>query len=338
MRRFRHFFTVRLNWLALFIVGFYFVVAMAAPLLAPPDDPAHPTPYRYVEGETRASPLPPSPDLPLGTVTYLMDTVSGRNLLHFDIFYSLVWGTRAVLRFGLLTALAAAILGAVIGAVSGYAGGVINFALMRITDAFLAFPMIAGVWLFRTIMQTANLELVDYTNFVPLKIPSTPFQQLVLTIGLDPTMLTLILFSWMGYARLINANIVSLKEAEYVQAAKVMGQRPLRIVFQHLLPNAIAPAIVLLARDIGGMVVMQAAFAFIGVSGSVNSTAIPEWSRLLMMGRNWIIGRGGNPFTYWWLYLPVTIALIVFGIGWNLLGDGLNLTLNPHEVARKRFG
>jgi len=338
MRHLRHFLTIRLNWLAMLIVGFYFVVAVAAPLLAPPDDPAHPTPYRYVEGETQTSPLPPGPGLPLGTVAYLMDSTGGRELLHFDIFYSLVWGTRAVLRFGLLTALTAAILGVIIGAISGYAGGTLNFALMRMTDAFLAFPVLAGVWLFRTLIQTANLELVDYTTFTPVQIPSTPVQQLVLTLGIDPVMLTLILFSWMSYARLINANIISLKEAEYVQAAKVVGQRPLRIIFRHLLPNAIAPVIVLLARDIGGMVVMQAAFAFIGVSGTVNSTAIPEWARLLMMGRNWIIGQGGNPFTYWWLYLSVTVALIVFGIGWNLLGDGLNLTLNPHEVARKRSG
>ncbi len=338
MRRLRHFFTVRLNWVALLIVGFFFTVALAAPWIAPPDDPAHPAPYRYLEGQTQVAPLPPGPGLPLGTVAYMMDSTGGRELLHFDIFYSLVWGTRTVLRFGLLTALAAACLGITLGAIGGYVGGALNFALMRITDAFLAFPVIAGVWLFRTVMQTANMELVDYTNLTPVSIPSTPFQHLVLTLGIDPVMLTLILFSWMGYARLINANLISLKEAEYVQAAKVAGQRPLRIIFRHLLPNAIAPIIVLLARDIGGMVVMQAAFAFIGVSGTVNSTAIPEWSRLLMMGRNWIMGAGGNPFLYWWLYLPVTAALIVFGIGWNLLGDGLNLTLNPHEVARKRFG
>lgn len=337
MRRFRHFFAVRLNWVALAMVSFFFVVGLAAPLLAPPDDPANPTPYRYVEGITQVEPLPPGRGLPLGTVAYLMDSTDGRELLHFDIYYSLVWGTRAVLRFGLLTALTAAVLGVIVGAVSGYVGGAINFVALRITDAFLAFPMIAGVWLFRTIMQTANLELVEYSSFTPVKIPSTAFQRLILTLGVDPVMLTLILFSWMGYARLINANIVSLKEAEYVQAAIVTGQRPLRIVFRHLLPNAISPAIVLLARDIGGMVVMQAAFAFIGVSGTVNSTAIPEWSRLLMMGRNWIIGQGGNPFTYWWLYIPVTVALVLFGVGWNLLGDGLNLTLNPHEVARRRF-
>ena len=338
MRRLRYFFSIRLNWAALTIVVLFVAVALAAPWLAPSDDPVHPTPYRYVGGVTQLAPLPPGPGVPLGTVAYVMDTLGGRELLHFDIYHSLVWGTRAVLRFGLLTAAAAALLGTFIGAVSGYAGGTVNFALMRITDAFLAFPVIAGVWLFQVVMQTTDLHLMDFNNLVPIEVPSTFFQQMVLTLGLDPVMLTLVLFSWMAYARVINANMARLRQAEYVEAAIVMGQRPLRIVFCHLLPNAIAPVVVLLARDVGGMVVLQTAFAFIGVSGAVNSTAIPEWSRVLMMGRNWIIGANGNPFLYWWLYLPVTVALVLFGIGWNLLGDGLNLTLNPHEVARGRLG
>jgi len=338
VRLLRRFFSERLNLLALIIVGFFVGVAVAAPLLAPPDDADNPSPYHYLEGRSEIAPLPPGPDLPLGTVAYFMESPDGRELLHFDIFYSLVWGTRSVLRFGLITAFSAACVGVFIGAISGYIGGTVNFLLMRLADAFLAFPTIAGVWLFRVMIQTANLELVDYNTFAPVAIPATSFQKLVLALGVDPVMLTLILFSWMGYARIINANIISLKEAEYAQAAKVLGLRPGRILFRHLLPNAVAPAIVLLARDIGGMVVTQTAFAFIGVSGTVNSTAISEWSRLLVMGRHWIIGQGGNPFLHWWLYVPVTLALILFGIGWNLLGDGLNAGLNPREVARKRLG
>ncbi len=338
MRQLRHFLAVRLNWVALALVGLFVAVALAAPWLAPPDDPAKPTPYRYVEGVRQVPPLEPGPGVPLGTVAYVMDTPDGRELLHFDIYHSLVWGTRAVLRFGLLTALATAALGTFVGAVSGYAGGVVSFVLMRMTDAFLAFPVIAGVWLFQVLMQTSNLQLLDLSTFLPVKVPATLFQQVVLTLGIDPVMLTLVLFSWMGYARVINANTARLRQAEYVEAAIVTGQRPLRIVLRHVLPNAMAPALVLLARDVGGMVVWQTAFAFIGVCGTVNSTAIPEWSRVLMMGRNWIIGANGNPFLYWWLYLPVTAALVLFGMGWNLLGDGLNLTLNPHEVARGRLG
>ncbi len=333
MRRLRRFFAFAPNWLALLLVGAFIMVAFVAPWLAPPEDPEHPSSSKLVEGCFASTPLAPSHEQLLGTVAYYVTGVTGPNVLHFDVFYSLVWGTREVLRFGLITALAAALLGVVIGAVSGYIGGVFKMLTMRLTDAFLAFPLIAGVWLFRTLMQTANLELVDYNNFAPVKVPGTPFQQLVLALDIDPVMLTLILFSWMPFARIISASVMVLKQAEYVQAAQVLGARPLRIIFRHLLPNAIAPAIVLLARDIGGMVIMQTAFAFIGVSGTVNSTAIPEWSRLLMLGRHWIIGQGGNPLTYWWLYIPVTLALIFFGIGWNLLGDGLNMVLNPRTRA-----
>ncbi len=329
MRGVRRFLAFVPNWLALALVGAFIGIALTAPLLAPPDDPAHPSPSKLVEGCFASMPLPPSREQPLGTVAYYAMTLNGPNVLHFDVFYSLIWGTRAVLRFGLITAFSTAVVGVVVGAISGYIGGAFKMLTMRLTDAFLAFPLIAGVWLFRTLMQTANLELVDYNNFVPVQVPGTPFQQLVLALDVDPVMLTLILFSWMPFARIISANVTALKQSEYVQAAQVLGAHPLRIIFRHLLPNAIAPAIVLLARDIGGMVIMQTAFAFIGVSGTVNSTAIPEWSRLLMLGRHWIIGQGGNPLTYWWLYLPVTLALVLFGVGWNLLGDGLNMVLNP---------
>ena len=330
MRMWRRFFASISNWLALGLVGMFIFVAIAAPWLAPSGDREHASNFRFIEGIKSITPLPPSADIPLGTVAYFFESATGgRELLHFDIYYSLVWGTRSVLRFGLITALSAACVGVIIGAFSGYIGGSVNFVVMRLTDAFLAFPTIAGVWLFRILMHTANLEMVDYTKLTPIRIPATPFQKLVLALEVDPVMLTLILFSWMGYARIISASVMHLKETEYVQAAKVVGLTHRRIIFRHVLPNAITPAIVLLARDIGGMVVIQAAFAFVGVSGTVNSSAIPEWSRLLMMGRDWIIGQGGNPFLYWWPYLPVTIALILFGVGWNLLGDGLNAALNP---------
>jgi peptide/nickel transport system permease protein len=80
---------------------------------------------------------------------------------------------------------------------------------------------------------------------------------------------------------------------------------------------------VLGARDVGGMVVLTAAFTFIGLGGST------EWGDLLSISRDYIIGSGGNPLTYWWVFMPVTLALILFGIGWNLLGDGLNTVLDP---------
>jgi peptide/nickel transport system permease protein len=146
-------------------------------------------------------------------------------------------------------------------------------------------------------------------------------------------MLAFILFCWMPYARIINANVTKLWQADFVIAARVLGASDWRIILRHLLPNAIAPAIVLLTRDIGALVVLEAAFAFIGVSGSIQSAAMPEWSRILLLSRSWIIGIGGNPLVYWWTYLPVTLALIILGTGWNALGDGLNTILNPREAV-----
>ena len=327
----RGFLSSRSNGVGLVIVALFLCVAVAAPLLARPEDPDHPSDSKFIEGITQIDPLPPSREVLLGTVAHFAELNGARTLMHFDIFYSLVWGTRSVLRFGLLTALSAAALGVFVGLVSGYIGGVVNTVVMRLTDSFLAFPVIAGVWLFRVIMMTAGLELVDYANFTSAAVPETLFQRLVLALEVDPVMLSLILFSWMAYARIINANVMALKQTEFTIAAKSLGAGNWRIIFRHLLPNAITPAIVLVARDIGGMVIMQAAFAFVGVSGTVDSTAIPEWSRLLMLGRHWIIGQGGNPLTYWWMYLPVTLSLVLFGAGWNLLGDGINAALNPRE-------
>jgi len=315
--------------LVIYMVG----IAVMAPLISPPDDPEHPASYRIVEGYLDPAPIPPNEELPLGTVSYYSRSLGQVTLLHYDIFHSLVWGTRSALRFGLITALTAASLGILIGAVGAYLGGIANMLSLRLTDMFLAFPVIAGVWLFRIIMDYTGVTLVDFQNFAPVPIPETPFQRFVLSSGLNPVMLAFILFCWMPYARIINADVTKMRNAEFVIAARVVGATDLRIILRHLLPNTIAPAIVLLARDIGALVVLEAAFAFIGVSGTVQSAAMPEWSRILLLSRSWIIGLGGNPLVYWWTYLPVTLALILLGMGWNALGDGLNSLMNPRGLG-----
>ena len=117
-----------------------------------------------------------------------------------------------------------------------------------------------------------------------------------------------------------------VKEAEFVLASRSLGAGPLRIIFRHLLPNAITPAVVLLARDIGGMVVLGAAFTFVGIAGG------SEWGTLLVISRDWILASPGNPLAYWWVYVPATAALVLFSVSWNLLGDGLNAALNPRTA------
>lgn len=300
MRMLRRFLTRRQNLLALAIVLFYVGIAVAAPRISPPAEGGDPA-FRTVGNPREKTPRPPSREAPLGTAPR-----------QFDIFHTVVWGARSALRFGLLVTAATALLGVVVGATSGYFGGWVNGLTMRVTDAFLAFPVIAGVW----VLELLLLQRAPDGSF--------PWYQPILErLGLTPLMLALILFSWMPYARLVNANVMHLKEVPFIQAARALGASPWRIIARHLIPNAISPAIVIGARDIGGMVILAAAFTFIGIGSG------PEWGTLLVINRDWIIGVGGNPLQYWWTFLPATLALVGFGIGWNLLGDGLNTLLNP---------
>ena len=299
------FFSSWQNLLASVIVAVFVLAAILAPWLSPADDPQDPSPFRVVGKSYNLVPRPPSAESPLGTVPGQL-----------DVYHTLVWGTRSALRFGLSVAVSTACIGILIGAVSGYFGGAVNGLLMRITDAFLAFPAIAAVLLFRQVMMPAAVW-----------VEPTPLQQSLLDLHVDPVLVTLILFSWMPYARLTSVNIVQLKQTEFVQAAVSVGVPKGRIVGRHLLPNALSSVVVLAARDVGAMVIVATAFTFVGLGQST------EWGTLLVTSRDYVIGSNGNPLTYWWVFLPVTLALVLFGVGWNLLGDGLNDLLNP-RVAR----
>jgi peptide/nickel transport system permease protein len=197
--------------------------------------------------------------------------------------------------------------------------------MMRITDAFLAFPIVVGVVLLQQLSEL-SLRMSEITLMTPLQVAKESSPLLLMIQKLDPVMLALILFSWMAYARLTNTQVLRVKQMDFVMAARSLGAGPGRLIFRHLIPNAISPAIVLAARDIGGMVLMLATLTFIGLSDR------SEWGVMLAIGRRWVVGLGGNPLTYWWVFVPLTLALVLFGIGWNLLGDGLNDWMNPRQV------
>lgn len=304
------------SWLGLLLVAAFVLIATAAPLISPVDT-ENPGPVKIVGRNTDKQPRPPTADAPLGTLP-------GQE----SVFHTLVWGTRPALRFGLLAAGFTALVGLLIGAVSAYAGGWVNGLLMRITDAFLAFPLIAGVVLLQQLFTIFLTQAGVYTGtsgygvFVvqPENAPwwVAPMQEI------DPVMVAFILFSWTPYARIMNTMVLTLKQMGFVEATRALGAGHGRILFRHLAPNAISPVIVLAARDVGGMVLLQATFTFIGMGGG------SEWGRLLVNGRNWIIVPDGI-FTFWWLFLPATLALTLFGVGWNMMGDLLNEVLNPRE-------
>ena len=317
MKRWRRFLSRKQNLAALAIVSFFIFIALAAPWLAPQPDPEEFSLFRVVDGVLSRLPVPPSRQAILGSMPI------GVRQFQYDVFYTIVWGTRSALAFGLSVALFTALIGLSIGAISAYLGGAVNQITMRFTDAFLAFPIIAGVIIFEQLLQ----------NLVELPAPWMvgPNFSLRLSPGLlfiskfDPLMVALILFSWMPYARLTNVMVLRIKQSDFIQAAEALGAGSGRIILHHLIPNAISPSIVLAARDVGAMVLFQATLTFIGLTGG------SAWGDLLAIGRRWILGPGGNVLTYWWVFLPATLALVLFGIGWNLLGDGLNDWLNPRQ-------
>lgn len=285
------------NLLGLLLVLTFASVALAAPRLAPrANDPSIAPDFRRIGRRTDATPHPPDAEALFGTLPGQL-----------DIYYTVVWGTPSALKFGIVVAACTATLGVLLGAASGYAGGWMQRLTVPVIDAFLAFPAIAGYWVIRYSMFPSTPSLF-----------TTSLQRLVSTLQLDPLMVALILFSWMPYARITNSSTIRLRQIEYVQAARALGAGPLRVIARHIVPNLAAPILVLAARDVGGTVMLAAAFTFIGVGGDL------PWGTLLAIGRDWIIGPGGSLTAYWWVYLPVTAALLLFGIGWNLLGDGLN--------------
>jgi peptide/nickel transport system permease protein len=249
-----------------------------------------------------------------------------------DVYHALVWGTREAMQFGLLVAAGAFIFGVLFGAVAGYAGGVINSVMMRIADAFLAFPVLAGV-VFLQQLVAVTIESMggiywfnsDRGKLVYFEFTPPPFAAFLLKV--DPVLVSLILFSWMPIARLINVMVIKLKNADFIQSARALGGSSWWVIRRHLIPNAIGPAIVMAARNVGGSVILQATITVIGLGGW------SAWGNLLSLGRNWVIGPGGDLFATWWVFLPATLALMLFDIGWNQIGDGLTEALEPSAAT-----
>jgi peptide/nickel transport system permease protein len=281
------------------------LVAIAAPLIAPTPEGKPPT----IIPRDGFGPVPesPRPGYPLGTL-------EGGG----DIFYGLIWGTRAAFRIGLIVTAGRMVLGILLGLIAGFYGGLVDSGLMRFTDAFLAFPIMAAAMvmmvLFGPSLHSASAGPSPTSNRVETVI-----------------MLSLILFGWMAYARLIRGNILAEREQEYIQAARSVGVTNGRIMVRHLLPNVTRGLFVLAASDIGAMVILVAAFNFIGFGVPSKGSLQTSWGQMLSVARNWIIGTPVNAFEYWYTYIPVSIAIVLFSVGWNLTGDGLRNMLDPRS-------
>ncbi len=275
----------------------FVAVAIAAPLIAPVqgDDP-----YTMPRSSFRVNPEPPRPG-------HLMGTTEGS----YDVFHGLVWGTHIAFRIGLSVTAARLIIGLAVGLISGYAGGWLDAIMMRATDAFLAFPIVPATLMMLVFFGPTGLSRVAAAS------------------GIDSIIiLSLILFGWMQYARLVRGNVLLERSKPYVEAAVAIGARAPRIIWRHVLPNIPQGLFVLAASDIGAMVVLGAVFTFLGLSGR---TGLADWGWMLKIGRNWIIGTPTDAFQYWYTYLPPMAAIVLFSAGWNLIGDSLRDVLDPRS-------
>lgn len=279
------------------------VIAMGAPLIAPPQNES---PYQLPRDGFSRLPQPPSPKHPLGTL-------AGQ----YDVFYGLVWGTRAAFRIGLAVALGRAVIGLPLGLFAGYYGQLVDAAIMRLTDAFMALPIMAAAMVMLTLFGNIGSGLLPGGQAAA----SSRIGSLVT--------LTLILFGWMQYARLMRGNVLAERNKEYIQGAVAVGVPGRRILFRHLLPNVTQGVLVLIASDIGAAVVLVAAFNFLGFLDAPGREPSADWGQMLTLSRDWIIGTPATTSDYWHTYLLPSMAILFFSVGWNLVGDGLRDIVDP---------
>ena len=284
-------FTKRLKRNPLSVTGFaiillFVTVATLAPLLASPT-PGTRDAYLIPHEGFAPDPGPPRPGHPLGTSSN-----------QYDLYYGIVWGTRTALRVALIVVTISMVIGLLLGSVAGYYGGRLDEVIMRVTDIFLAFP---GLVL--AVVITA-----------------------VLGKGLNNVMIAIALVGWPLYARLLRGDILSVKQRDYVEAARAMGAGDVRIIFRHVIPNAIYPFMVVAAFDMGVVVLVAAALSFLGLGAEVGYA---DWGQLINMSRSWILGVPGNAFIYWYTVVFPGIVIFLFVLGWNLLGDAFRDILDP---------
>jgi peptide/nickel transport system permease protein len=144
--------------------------------------------------------------------------------------------------------------------------------------------------------------------------------------SLDSVMKALILVWWPSYARLIRAEVLTVREEDYVEAAKSIGSSDFRIIVKHVLPNSIYPILVMASLDMGAVVLVAAALSFLGLGAPVGYA---DWGQMASFSRNWIVGPPGEPLAYWYTVVIPGLFIFFFVLGWNLLGDAFRDILDP---------
>ena len=224
--------------------------------------------------------MSPSPSHPLGT-----------DQLGRDVLSRMIWGSRISLKVGFAATGLAIFIGTILGAVAGYYGRWVDGIIMRFVDIMLCFPTF-----FLILAVIALLE------------PS--IWNIMIVIGLT---------SWMGVTRLVRADFISLKERDFVLAARAIGAGDLRIIFVHILPNAMASVLVTATLGIAGAILTESALSFLGIGVQPPT---PSWGNILTAGKD-------NIDIAWWLSFYPGLAILITVLGYNLLGEGIRDSMDP---------
>jgi peptide/nickel transport system permease protein len=300
----------------LLLVGFT-IIAIWAPVFAPVPESSR-DPYLIPHDGFSPIPQPPSED-------HIFGTMDGQH----DIYYGVIWGTRTAFRIGGVITISTTIIGIIVGSVSGFFGGWIDEILMRITEIFQTFPfLLAALTLtsvFHVVYERRDSEIIMlFTKFLAFitfghdwNIPVDPVQMPVIA-----GVFAIMLFGWMTIARVTRGNILTVKSFDYSLAARAIGATNARILFVHLLPNAIFPVLVISSMNIGSYILTNATLNFLGL-GSQRGYA--DWGQMINFARNWIPSLS----EYWYILVFPGGAIMLFVLAWNLVGDAIRDIFDP---------
>ncbi len=285
-----------------FVVSFFIFVAVAAPFLAHVighDPDAQNVFHRY---------LPPMSSVNIQGIdkTHIL----GTDELGRDVLVRLIYGTRVSIGVGLLVAFASSLIGLMFGCLAGFYGGYVDSLLMRITDALLSLPILPILIV---------LAAIDFSKIPILKNIVTSQNQAIMKL-----VIILCSFSWMTVGRLVRGSILSLKEREFIMAARTLGASDFTIIIRHIIPNVMSPLLVSVTLGVGESILFESALSYLGLG---IQPPTPSWGNMLFNAQEMIYEAPGLAILPGLLIVATTISI-------NFIGDGLQDAIDPKTIRR----